>query len=503
MSTIDNYLNSSIYVDENVEYVMNKDIGMALGSVYVAISKWFRNDIKAQMNFFTKERNVYINNAISTVKKFPPMESFLVSKIKPSISFDYGINFDTDYDPLNINPADNFEAVKYLRASDFTEHIMGFEDELIPADAKAIKEHDLAVSVAYRTLNISVVARIYTNSKYDMTNMANFLETKRKTGSKYELKMLVNYELPRSLIYYLANRYGYLDKDSNIKREEFLAFLNRSSVQTVYYTINRATNKVAYVVSSVQKVIVDMGEISPEISRPIGEVLEYASVARTFDINVRVPMYFAVTRYGTRYLFKDTEEDISLMGVDDPTSTTAEVRTGFLLREYQRVFEEKHAYKESPFQYTKEDLLSYSPSEREKKIAKIDLLEFLKNDNYLTGLCNWALSKGFKYKDIFYFKLYGTSIERFEKVEPTEDQSIYRNEEDYIVNTEEMYIVDFHPVVGNKMSLVTHINLNLFNEYNRINADFQDNVLAQFDDGDQSKIKLYPNKSDIDYLEDY
>ena len=69
MSTIDNYLNSSIYVDENVEYVMNKDIGMALGSVYVAISKWFRNDIKAQMNFFTKEKSVYINNAIYCVKE--------------------------------------------------------------------------------------------------------------------------------------------------------------------------------------------------------------------------------------------------------------------------------------------------------------------------------------------------------------------------------------------------------------------------------------------------
>lgn len=502
MSTIDNYLNSSIYIDENVEYVMNKDIGVALGSVYVAISKWYRNDIKAQMNFFTKERNVYINNAISTVKKFPPMTNFLISKIKPSISFDFGINFETKFDPLNINPADNFEAVKYLRASDFTEHIMGFEDKLVSPDMRPIREHDMAVSTAYRTLNISCVARIYCNSKYDMTNISNFLEIKRKTGSKYELKMIVNYELPRSLIYYLANRYGYLDENSDIKREEFLAFLNRSSVQTVYRTINRATNKVAFVVSSIQKVIVEMGEISPEISRVEGNAIEYTSVARSFDINVRVPMYFAITRYGDRYVFKE-DDTISLMGVDDPTSTTAEVRSGFLLREYQRVFEDKHLFRERPFEYTEEDLISYSPTNKEKKIVKLNLLDFINDIPYMVGLTNWAISKGFEYSEIYYFKLYGTDIERFEKIEPSENQSIYRETEDYIVNTKDMYLVDFDPKVGRQMSLAIHVNLNLFTEYNRINGDFQNNVLAEFDDADVSNYKLYPNKSSIEYLEDY
>ena len=502
MGTIDNYLSSTVYVDESVEYVMNKDIGIALGSIYVAFSKWFRNDIKAQMNFFTKERNVYISNAITTVKKFPPMTSFLVSNIKPSISFDFAINHETRYDALNIHPADNFETVKYLRSSDFTEHILGFEDNLIPIDARPIKEHDLAVSTAFRNVNMTVGVRIYVNGKYDMLNMAHFLETKRKTGSKYELKMIINYELPRTLVYYLANRYGYLDDKSNVKKTKFLEFLNRSSPRTVYRTINRATNKEAFVISEVQKVPVETGSLETELSRIENETIEYASVARSFDLNVRIPMFYAVTRYGTRYLFKD-EDSVTTMGIDDPTSTTAEVRTGFLLREYQRVFDEKHAYKAVSFVYSEDDLISYSPTNKDKKIVKVNLLDLINDDVYLKGLTKWALENKYVYKDIYNFRMYGDSFQKFEKVELDEDQSIYRDDEDYIVNSEEMYLVDFAPIVGKKMALAIHINLALFNAYNRMNADFENNVLAQFDDADESIHPLAPKNSSIEYLEDW
>ena len=345
----------SIYLDERVEYVFIRDFGIAYGSIYESFSRYIKNDLKQYMNFFDRERPTFISTAISTVKQFPLPVEFLLSKAKPSISFQYAIDYANRFAPTDIHPADNFEAAMYLRSTDFTEFILGFETTATDNDLGDIRRRDLAISTAYRNIHLTCGVSVNLDSEYDRDNLSQYWQIKRRDGSKYQVQMLVDYEIPYILVMHIADRYGFLDENSNVKRHEFLNFLNKNSVHTVYYTTNGATNKDAYVISKIQEAFVEVGPIGNE-SFEVDDAVSYTVVNRTFELDVRIPMFFAVTRYGERFLFNEGNT-LSEMGVDDLANHSAEVNRGFLLREFQRVFEEKHAIKEQILQYQEEDIL--------------------------------------------------------------------------------------------------------------------------------------------------
>ena len=202
---------------------------------------------------------------------------------------------------------------------------------------------------------------------------------------------------------------------------------------------------------------------------------EAYGLSRSFDLEVLVPSIISISKYGDRIDLEDVQNKV-LKGVFPVDTSKAHTDLQERFVEIERVFTEKHAYKEINFSWTEEDLETLPDG---KVVTKeLDLMPFLKNDEegnpeeFMELFLKWMKVKGYKLQDVFNFQLYEyqedwrkdpkrNSIDINGK-EP--DNSIYIPDEKdeyrfYIKNMAKMTIRDTKPRVGVLMTGIFYIDL--------------------------------------------
>jgi len=168
---------------------------------------------------------------------------------------------------------------------------------------------------------------------------------------------------------------------------------------------------------------------------------EAYGLSRSFDLEVLVPSIISISKYGDRLDLEDIQNKV-LKGVFPVDTSKAHTDLQERFVEIERVFTEKHAYKEINFSWTEDDLETLPNGEVVTK--ELNLLPFLMNDEdgnpeeFMSLFMKWMKVKGYKMQDVFNFQLYEHGEDW--KKEPKRN-SIDLNESNKDANINEIYKV--------------------------------------------------------------
>lgn len=449
-------------INRNVSYMIPYDLGVTFGTIYENFMKWIKNDFKKVVKFNSE----YIKTRITSDKEFLWNKGILAQARTPCLAMQCSIDHSFDSEVFRHPSVKNWEAIGFLEPSEFTQPFIAVEDNLDMSN-------NIEFAFSLKAIRMELFAGITAGSRFQADNLANFWTTRRSDNYYYDFPMVIDFKIPDEVIYILAEKFK-LDLSD---WRTVLKWLNRHSRVHIYYAMDGYNGKYYYFLRYNANPLIRVNDLSNPTEFDVqGELKgEAYGLSRSFDLEVLVPSIISISKYGDRIDLEDVQNKV-LKGVFPVDTSKAHTDLQERFVEIERVFTEKHAYKEINFSWTEDDLETLPDG---KVVTKeLDLMPFLKNDEegnpeeFMELFLKWMKVKGYKLQDVFNFQLYEyqedwrkdpkrNSIDINGK-EP--DNSIYIPDEKdeyrfYIKNMAKMTIRDTKPRVGVLMTGIFYIDL--------------------------------------------
>jgi hypothetical protein len=471
--------------NRSVDYYIPKDLGYTLGTVYKNMQIW----LKKELSHVVKFNHVYIDTTVMYEKDFLWSKGLIAQTRKPCLALQFALDFTETRTPWEHPSMRNLEAAKWLPAKDFTYEMLQFEDD-------NDFSNNLQVSFGMKNIKTTLNVGIATTTRMEATNIINYWNTRRTDGYGYNINMVVDFKIPPVIIALICKKFN-VDMSNH---HEVLKFLNKNSTFNVFYGMDGNYGKFYYFIRYKMSPIIRLeGTTNPQGYEVSG--LTQANVwtfNRQVEMDIQVPSIIALTKYGDHIDFDSLENDIQQSLVEDKYVTNANVQLNERVLEIERVIDEKHAIKQIEFRFTEDDIISHEGTDL-KTTNKIDLKDFIKEDEYIEEFVKWALDNGYTYLDLFNFKLYRIKSTEY-KVDPnmSEIDVADKSEEEiedlfgkeyvyYLKNIHDMYFIDVNPDIRSTYVGVIYCNLKIENEF-KVNSKYYKEHIVNDDFGIQMAV---------------
>ena len=457
-------------IDRNVTYFIPYDLGVTFGTIYENFGKWIKNDFKKVVKFNSE----YIKTRITSDKEFLWNKGILAQAKTPCLALQCTIDHSFDSEVFRHPSYKNWESIGFLEPSEFTHPFISVEDNLDMSN-------NIEFSFSLKAIRMELFAGITAGSRFQADNLANFWTTRRSDNYYYDFPMVIDFKIPDEIIYILAEKFR-LDLSD---WRTVLKWLNRHSHVHIYYAMDGYNGKYYYFLRYNANPLIRVNDLSNPTEFDIqGELKgEAYGLSRSFDLEVLVPSIISITKYGDRIDLDDVQNRI-FKGTIPVDTSKAHTNLQERFVEIERVFTEKHAYKEINFRWTEEDLEVLPNGEKVTK--ELDLLPLLikeeyGDDEFIVNFLKWCKLKGYKYNDVFNFQLYEynedwkknplrNSIDLNESNEDANVNDIYipdpkEEYKFYIKNMSKMTIRDIKPRTDIMMTGIFYIDLLVKKQY--------------------------------------
>lgn len=471
--------------NKTVDYYIPKDLGYTLGTVYKNMQIW----LKKELSHIVKFNHVYIDTTVMYEKDFLWSKGLIAQTRKPCLALQFSLDFTETRTPWEHPSMRNLEAAKYLPVNDFTYEMLQFEDN------KDIS-NNLQVTFGMKNIKTTLNVGIATTTRMEAINIINYWNTRRTDGYGYNINMVVDFKIPPVIILLICKKFNIDIRNHH----EVLKFLNMNSSFNVFYGLDGNYGKFYYFIRYKTNPIVRLeGTTNPQGYEVTGTTQANVwTFNRQIEMDIQVPSIIGLTKYGDPIDFEKLENDIQKTLVEDKYITNANVQLNERILEIERVIDDKHAIKQVEFKFTNDDIISY-PNSDLKTTEKIDLKQFIKEDEYIEELVKWAFKNHYTYLDLFNFKLYRIKLKDYKVDQNIKDIDVAEHSEEeienilgreyayYLKNINDMYFIDVNPDTQSIYIGVIYCNLKIENEF-KVKSDYYKGHVANDDFGIQMAV---------------